>query len=130
MRDQLNLAQIGRFEDLSAWQKARALTQGLYQHLQGTEGLFQQIKSVAVTVMSSLAEGFERGNGDFPQYAVFARANCAELRSLLYVALDAKLIDDTTFEQFHSQALELGRLCTDLMRSSSRARPWQEGIQL
>jgi four helix bundle protein len=58
---------IERFEDLIAWQKARKLTRDIYQITrQGSFakdcGLSGQIQRAAVSVMSNVAEGFERGS--------------------------------------------------------------------
>jgi four helix bundle protein len=56
---------ISRFEDLIAWQKARVLTKNIYL-LTATErfsrdfGLRDQIQRAAVSIMSNIAEGFER----------------------------------------------------------------------
>ena len=60
-----------RFEDLIAWQKARELTCGVYScskvgNFAKDFGLRDQIRRAAVSVMSNIAEGFERGGtGEF-----------------------------------------------------------------
>src|SRR6185503_10034400 len=95
---------VERFEDLVAWQKARSLTRGIYQMTrQGAFakdfGLGNQIQRAAVSVMSNIAEGFERGTrGEFHQFLSIAKASCAELRSQLYVALDIGYIDQQQFD--------------------------------
>ncbi len=88
---------VAKFEDLIAWQKARELTCKIYQiSRQGDFAkdfrLSGQIQSAAVSIMSNIAEGFERGGlGEFHQFLSTAKASCAELRSQLYVALDVRL---------------------------------------
>jgi four helix bundle protein len=57
---------IERFEDLIAWQKARKLTKEIYAvtnrgHFAKDYGLKDQIRRAAVSSMSNMAEGFERG---------------------------------------------------------------------
>ena len=57
---------IERFEDFIAWQKARVLTSDIYKvtndgAFSRDYGLKDQIRRAAVSSMSNLAEGFERG---------------------------------------------------------------------
>ncbi|HVQ38976.1 MAG TPA: four helix bundle protein [Pyrinomonadaceae bacterium] len=57
---------IEKFEDLIAWQKARKLTAEIYRvtaiaPFASDFGLKDQIRRAAVSSMSNLAEGFERG---------------------------------------------------------------------
>lgn len=85
---------VSRFEELIAWQKARVLAASVYRV--STHGAFakdyglkDQIQRAAVSVMSNIAEGFERGSSaEFHQYLVVAKASCAEVRCQLYVAMD------------------------------------------
>jgi len=69
---------IERFEELVAWQKARSLTAGIYQMTQQGAfakdfGLSNQIQRAIVSVMSNIAEGFERGSrGEFHQFLSIA----------------------------------------------------------
>ena len=85
---------VKNFEDLNVWKQARQLTQEVYR-LTKTEtffkdfGLRDQIRRAAISVMSNIAEGFERGgNQEFVQFLYVAKAACGEVRSQLYVALD------------------------------------------
>ena len=55
--------------------------------------------------MSNSAEGFGRGSGkDFRHFLVMAKASGAEVRSLLYVALDLGYIDDEAHTELSGQA--------------------------
>ena len=61
--------------------------------------------------MSNIAEGFERGGrSEFHQFLVIAKGSCAELRSQLYVALDANYIDKETFNDLEALAKETSRV--------------------
>jgi four helix bundle protein len=56
---------IQRFEDIEAWQLARNVTQRIYKLSSSGEfardfGLKDQIRRSAVSIMSNIAEGFER----------------------------------------------------------------------
>ena len=94
---------IERFEDLIAWQKARELTRQVYLLTRKEEffkdfGLRDQIRRAAVSVMSNIAEGFERGStAEYHQFVVIAKGSCAEVRSQLYVGFDAGYITEAEF---------------------------------
>ena len=96
---------IERFEELIAWQKARELTVKVYRISRKVEfakdyRLSGRIQAAAVSIMSNVAEGFERGGlGEFHQFLSAAKASCAVLRSRLYVALDVGYIDALQFDE-------------------------------
>jgi four helix bundle protein len=119
---------IERFEDLIAWQKARALTGRIYEiteqgHFARDYGLKDQIRRAAVSIMSNIAEGFERGRpSEFHQFLSVAKASCAELRSQLYVALDARYVSDDIFRDLMSKATEVGRILGGLRAGVERKR--------
>jgi len=122
------MAKIERFEDLIAWQKARELTRAIYEVTrQGAfakdYGLSGQIQRAAVSIMSNIAEGFERGGrGEFHQFLSTAKASCAEVRSQLYVALDVGYLDKTTFDRLLQQAEEVARIVGGLRVSVQRQK--------
>lgn len=70
-----------------------------------------QIRRASVSIMSNMAEGFERaGRAEFHQFLVIAKGSCAEVRSQLYVAQDARYIDKEKFEQVKAQAEEVSQI--------------------
>jgi four helix bundle protein len=122
------LSKIERFEDLIAWQKARELTRVIYQVTRCGEfardfGLARQMQRAAVSTMANIAEGFERGGrGEFHQYLSTAKASCAEVRSHLYVALDAGYLDRATFADLLAKAEEVARIVGGLRSSVAMQR--------
>ena len=117
-----------RFEDLVAWQKGRELARNIYavttaENFGRDYGLKDQIRRAAVSVMSNIAEGFERaGKAEFHQFLVIAKGSCAEVRSQLYVALDAGYISKTQFDGLQAQAEEVARIVGGLRASLKRPR--------
>jgi len=70
----------------------------------------------AVSIMSNIAEGFERqGDREFRRFLSTAKASCAELRSQLYVALDAGYLTDAQFKELQSQAEEVAKVVGGLL---------------
>jgi four helix bundle protein len=91
------MATAQQFEDLHVWQDARNLVNQVYQatNLRGfsrDRDLRGQIRRAAVSTMSNIAEGFERGSKrEFIQFLTVAKGSNGEVRSQLYVALDLQL---------------------------------------
>jgi four helix bundle protein len=116
------MARIERFEDLDAWKKARELAKAVYQ-LTATGGfsrdygLRDQIRRACVSVMSNIAEGFERGGDrEFRQFLAIAKGSTGEVRAQLYVSLDARFIEEGQFRELYDLANDTGRLIGGLMR--------------
>jgi four helix bundle protein len=122
------MGKIERFEDLIAWQKARLLTKEIYEVTRNGRfaqdyGLSRQIQRAAVSIMSNVAEGFERGNrGEFHQFLSIAKASCAEVRSQLYIAFDIDYLEAGQFEKLLAQAEEVGRIIGGLRIAVDKQR--------
>ena len=122
------MAKVDRFEDLIAWQKARGLIRAVYEVTRlgafaKDYNLSGQIQRAAVSIMSNIAEGFERGGrGEFHQFLSTAKASCAEVRSQLYVALDVGYLDKASFDSLMNQAEEVARIVGGLRASVHRQK--------
>ncbi len=122
-------SRMQKFEDLIAWQKARKLTMAIYKITKNEMfnkdfGLRDQIQRSAVSIMSNIAEGFERmGNAEFHRFLVMAKASCAELRSQLYVAVDVGYISPEQFDEIHGLANEVARIIGGLRVSVKKGKP-------
>jgi four helix bundle protein len=120
------MAGIDKFEDIEAWQKARELAREIYRVTnQGAFakdfGLRDQIYRAAVSVMSNIAEGFERGDDvEFRRFLAIAKGSAGEVKAQLYVALDAGFIDQDQFEELYRLATETSNLIGGFMRYLSR----------
>ena len=123
-----DMSKIEKFEDLIAWQKARDLTKQLYKLTSDGQfakdfSLRDQIRRAAVSIMSNISEGFERGSiNEFHQFLVIAKASCAEVRSQLYVAFDAGYINESRFQELYQQANEVSRIIGGLRSSVDKKR--------
>ncbi len=112
-----------KFEDLDAWKEARVLVREIYEvskdgPLSKDFGLRDQIRRAAVSVMSNLAEGFERfGKAEKRQFYNVARASSGEVRSLTYVLLDAGSIREDEFKSLQDKTIRVGKLVTGLHKT-------------
>ncbi len=96
---------VKHFEDLEIWKEARRLTKEIYRLTSGPKfskdfSLRGQIRSATISVMSNIAEGFERGgNQEFSQFLYVAKGSCGEVRSQLYTAVDQGYISSNESEE-------------------------------
>jgi four helix bundle protein len=122
--------QIKNFEDLEIWKEARHLTREIYTLSKTSQfskdyGLRDQMQGAAISMMSNIAEGFERGgNQEFIQFLYIAKGSCGELRSQLYVALDQGHIDrkaaDSLLISLKRLSVMIKHLIDHLKRSGMR----------
>ena len=79
--------------------------------------LKDQIRRAGVSSMANVAEGFEReGNREFIQFLTLSKGSSAEVKSHLYVALDASFITEIQFKHTYQLADETGKLIGGFMR--------------
>lgn len=122
------MATFKKFEEIECWKKARELTRHVYK-VSGEAsfardfGLKDQIRRASVSIMSNIAEGYDRsGTREFVHYLATAKGSAAEVRSQLYVAADQGYIHDSALDELSDLAAETGRMIGGLMnylRSSS-----------
>ena len=83
------MATFKRFEDIEAWQLAREFTAKIYRlskvpPFSRDFALRDQMRRAAVSVMSNIAEGFERGGTkEFLHFLSIAKGSAGELEAQL-----------------------------------------------
>jgi four helix bundle protein len=116
------MARVKKFEEIQSWKKARSLTNKIYKvTLTGPFGkdfgLRDQIRRAAVSILSNIAEGFERGGDkEFLRFLAIAKGSAGELRAQLYVALDQRYISSDVFELLSTEVTEISQLISGFMR--------------
>jgi four helix bundle protein len=115
------MATFQSFEEIEAWQAARKLTSQIYAISSQAAfskdfGLRDQIRRASVSILSNIAEGFERnGTAEFLQFLAIAKGSAGEVRAQLYVALDQNYISKETFEELLHLATKISRMIDGLM---------------
>ncbi len=107
-----NLIAIQKFEDMKVWQDARTLTKNIYtmhkKNFSKDYGLRDQIQRASVSIMSNIAEGYERDNNkEFVKFLSYSKGSVGEVRSLLYVAFDQTYLSETEFNSFKDMATNI-----------------------
>ena len=111
---------VRRFEDLEVWQLARDLSVEIYRATQEGQfykdfGLRDQIRHAAVSVMSNIAEGFDRySRAEFKQFLSISRGSASEVRSQLHLALALGYISQAQFDHLNEMCWRIARMLGSL----------------
>lgn len=108
------MATIKEFEDLDTWKDARVLNKKIYtitrrKVFNEDPDLRRQIRRSSVSILSNIAEGFERNNNNFfINFLTIAKGSAGEVRAQLYACLDGEFIDEKEFTPLRNEAKALG----------------------
>jgi len=112
---------IKSFEELIIWQESRKFTNNIYKLTKNFPqeelyGLTSQIRRAAVSVMSNIAEGFDRRTTkEFISFLVIARASASEVQNDLYISLDLNYINKEEFQATYNHAQKIAKLINGLI---------------
>jgi len=115
---------IKKFEDMIAWQKARNLSNLIYSYSNKNNfekdfALKDQIRKSAISIMSNIAEGFERNSKMQLKYFLnIAKGSSGELRSQLYIARDQNYISEEQFHDLTRMTVEISKILNKFIRNS------------
>ena len=115
------MATFHRIQDIRVWHLAKQLVKEVYRLsdtglLRKDHGLRNQMRRASVSIISNIAEGFERdGNREFIQFLSQAKGSAGEVLTQMYVAFEQRYVDSLTFEQLRSMALQTLRMLDNLM---------------
>ncbi len=116
------MAKIEKFEDIESWKLSREITKLIYKasstgSFSKDFALVNQIRRASISILSNIAEGFERGgNKEFLQFLAIAKGSCGEVRAQLYVAVDQDYIDEKQFKEISGKLVETSRMISGLMK--------------
>jgi len=117
------------FEDLESWQKVRQIVRKIYELTRANElcrdfGICGQLQRASVSIMSNIAEGFERRHlQEKLQFYNVARGSTAEVRSLSYVIEDNFPQLASASAAMRQEIVVVGKLVSGLLRSTEGRKP-------
>ena len=107
------------FENIFVWQKAKTLSLEIYESFEGSKdySFRDQIRRASVSIMNNIAEGSERQtNKEFRQFLFIAKGSCAEVRSMLYLAVELSALERRKFENLVEMTIEISKMLSGLIR--------------
>jgi len=114
-------SRVESFEDLYVYEQARKLTNSIYEITREAPfskdySLVDQIRRASVSIMSNIAEGFERGtNAEFIQFLFIAKGSCGEVRAQLTIAHDQRYIGENTYKDLVDLCRRISGMLSNLI---------------
>jgi four helix bundle protein len=110
---------IKNFEEIEAWKEARILVSEIYSNFKNIKdyGLRDQIQRASISIMSNIAEGFDReSNKEFIRFLIISKGSVSELKSLSYAALDLNYLNVDAFNHILERCTKIINLLNGFIR--------------
>lgn len=107
---------VKRFEDLDVWVAAKDASVMIYkitenESLRKDFGLKDQIRRASISIISNIAEGFERnGNKEFIQFLSIAKGSAGEVRAQLYIIKELEFINEEEFTLLNEKVTQVSKM--------------------
>ena len=109
------------FEDLHIYQRARELANAIYTMTKESSfgrdfGLVDQIRRAAISILSNIAEGFERGSKtEFIQFLYIAKGSCGEVRAQLQIAQDQNYLKHNEYQRLYDLCKQISGMISNFI---------------
>jgi len=106
------------FENLDVWRRGSSLAVDVYKILKSSKdyGFKDQVFRSALSVLSNIAEGYERGSRkEFIRFLNIAKGSCGELRTQLYIGIETGILDEKAAHSCVNEAVELSKMLQGLI---------------
>lgn len=103
------------FEDLEVYKKSISFTVKIYEILESDKlskefSLNNQLKRATLSISNNIAEGFERDTDkEYIRFLYFSKASAGEVRNILNVMMEIKLIDENVYFELRSLIIEISK---------------------
>ena len=109
------------FEKLEVYQKIRQLNKDLlpiiFERQSINPYVMDQLKRASLSVMLNLSEGTGRMTPeDKKQFYIRSRASVFECVSLLQICLDARIIDEKSYEHYYQAYEQISKMMLGMIR--------------
>lgn len=114
-----------RFEDLEVWKRSARMSAEIYKVSRKIRDFSfrDQLTRSSLSIASNLAEGWERQTQkEFVRFIRYALGSCGELRTQLYIGMEAGYIDHSKAKAWVAETRELSAMLRGLQESVNRGR--------
>lgn len=114
---------MANFKELLVWQKSIDFVTEIYRITETfpkTEvyGLISQIRRVAVSIPSNIAEGnSRRSKPDYLQFLKISRGSCAEVETQLVISKNLGFFNEDDYLQLNQEIIEISKMLNGLISS-------------
>jgi four helix bundle protein len=121
------MATYKKFEDMEVWQISREFVKNIYSvsntgSFKKDPNLSNQIQRAGISIVSNIAEGFERGgNKEFKQFLSLAKGSAGEVRAQLYLAMDLGYIDTKLHEELNRTVVSISKMIQGFINYLSKS---------
>ena len=118
---------VKRFEELEVWIKAKEFSVLIYRTTEGEGlrrdfGLRDQLRRASVSIVSNIAEGYERnGNKELIQFLSIAKGSAGEIRAQLHIAKDLNYINETEFRNLEEKITTISKMISGFINYIKRS---------
>jgi len=116
------MSKVKSFEELVVWKESKIFNQNLYETTNNSFfekdfDLKRQIRRASISVISNIAEGFERNTDkEFKQFLYYSKGSSGEVRSQLFLALDLKYLNKIDFNKLKNHITEISKMIRGLIK--------------
>lgn len=107
-------------EETLVWLKSKDLVILIYALFKTNKdyGFRDQIQRSAVSIMNNIAEGLERkGSKELERFLYISKGSCGEVKSMLFLALEFKYINQSDFQKSIDYCNEISRMLGGFIKS-------------
>jgi len=110
---------MANFEELEVWKRSSRLSADLYTYFKSLKdyGFRDQITRAGLSIPSNISEGYERDTSkDRRRFLTYAKGSCGELRTHVYIGIEAGYIENEVGQKWIQETKELSKMIYGLMK--------------
>ena len=115
---------MNRFEDLEVWKRSVRLCSDLYKEFSQLKdfGFRDQITRAGLSILSNIAEGFERGSEkEKASFLNYAKGSAGEVRAQIYIGMDIGYIKKEIGKKWLQEVIIISKMLQSLLNTIKKS---------